>query len=169
MDADLRFGVLSEGFSKTFGDLTPATIDVHRGKLAHIADVANRRSFRDVETTVVDSGGVSRPVAVSGAPLIDADGTFKGYIGSGRDLTGRENFRSLFVNSPLPMWVYSVETLRFLEVNDALIAKYGYSRDEFLAMTLREMRPPEDMERLTQWLQLSPSDRLLVNEWRHRR
>ena len=169
MDAELRFSVLSDGFSKTFGEPTSAAIDVHRGKLAHIDELANRRPFRDVETTVIDSSGVSRPVAISGAPLIDADGTFKGYIGSGRDLTGRENFRSLFVNSPLPMWVYSVDTLRFLEVNDALVAKYGYSRDEFLSMTLREMRPPEDMERLTQWLQLSPSDRLLVNEWRHRR
>ena len=169
MDAELRFRVLSDGFSRTFGAPTPTAIDAHRGKLVHIDELASRRPFRDVETTVIDSSGVSRRVAVSGAPLIDADGTFKGYIGSGRDLTGRESFRALFINSPLPMWVYSVETLRFLEVNDALIAKYGYSRDEFLAMTLREMRPPEDMERLTQWLQLSPSDRLLVNEWRHRR
>ena len=172
MDADLRFSAVSDGFSKAFGALTPAAIDGHRVTLAHIDDLVHRRPFRDVETVVIDSRGVSRTVAVSGAPLIDADGTFKGYIGSGREIRpspGKDNFRLLFVNSPLPMWVYSVETLRFLEVNDALVAKYGYSRDEFLSMTLREMRPPEDMERLTQWLQLSASDRLRVNEWRHRR
>ena len=64
MDAELRFSVLSDGFSKTFGEPTSAAIDVHRGKLAHIDELANRRPFRDVETTVIDSSGVSRPVAI---------------------------------------------------------------------------------------------------------
>lgn len=46
------------------------------------------------------------------------------------------NFRFLFHNVPLPMAVYSLATLRFVEVNDVAVADYGYSRDEFLAMTL---------------------------------
>src|SRR6185436_18413255 len=46
-----------------------------------------------------------------------------------------ESFRYLFRNSPLPKWVYDTATLRFLEVNDAAITKYGYARDEFLHMT----------------------------------
>ena len=51
----------------------------------------------------------------------------------------------LFYCHPDPMWIYDRETLRFLDVNDAAIAKYGYSRDEFLAMTIKDIRPKEEV------------------------
>ncbi|HXM72266.1 MAG TPA: response regulator [Candidatus Dormibacteraeota bacterium] len=54
-------------------------------------------------------------------------------------------YRLLFRAHPEPMWVYNVETLRFLEVNDAAIRQYGYSRDEFMAMTVKDLIPPESM------------------------
>lgn len=57
-------------------------------------------------------------------------------------------FQDLFVRNPLPMWLFDPDSLRFLEVNTAAIAKYGYSRDEFLRMTIADIRPPEDVERL---------------------
>jgi light-regulated signal transduction histidine kinase (bacteriophytochrome) len=57
-----------------------------------------------------------------------------------------ERFRLLFAGSPAPMWVYDADTLRFLEVNDAAVRAYGYSREEFLAMTVRDVRPAEDLE-----------------------
>jgi two-component system, cell cycle sensor histidine kinase and response regulator CckA len=59
-----------------------------------------------------------------------------------------ERFRLLFRDSPLPMWVYDVETLQFLEVNDAAIAHYGYTRAEFLQMRILDIRPPDDVDRL---------------------
>ena len=52
-------------------------------------------------------------------------------------------YRELFEQNPNPMWVYDVETLGFLAVNDAAVAKYGYSRDEFLAMTIADIRAPD--------------------------
>ena len=54
----------------------------------------------------------------------------------------------LFEASPTPMWVYDADTLAFLAVNDAAIRHYGYSRDEFLAMTIKDIRPPEDIPRM---------------------
>jgi PAS domain S-box-containing protein len=57
-------------------------------------------------------------------------------------------YRMLFEANPQPMWVYDLETLAFLEVNDAALARYGYSRDEFLAMTIADIRPAEDLPRL---------------------
>ncbi|HMC38077.1 MAG TPA: EAL domain-containing protein, partial [Acidimicrobiales bacterium] len=54
------------------------------------------------------------------------------------------HFRALFAANPQAMWVYDRNTLRFLEVNDAAVQRYGYSRDEFLAMTLSDIRPAED-------------------------
>jgi PAS domain S-box-containing protein len=56
-------------------------------------------------------------------------------------------FRLLFAANPLPMWVYDVETTRFLEVNEAAIAHYGYSHAEFLAMRITEIRPDEEVAR----------------------
>ena len=80
-----------------------------------------------------------------------------------------ENFRYLFQNSPLPMWVYNTRSLKFLEVNQAAIERYGYSRDEFLAMDLREIRPPEDIPLLMRWLQRPWAEGLQAIDWRHRR
>src|SRR4051795_11017025 len=54
----------------------------------------------------------------------------------------------LFEASPTPMWVYDAETLAFLAVNDAAIRHYGYSRQQFLTMTIRDIRPPEDIPRM---------------------
>ena len=53
-------------------------------------------------------------------------------------------YRAMFASNPQPMWVYDVETLRFLDVNDAAVAHYGYSRDEFRAMTVMDIRPEEE-------------------------
>lgn len=58
------------------------------------------------------------------------------------------HYRLLFENNPNPMWVYDLETLAFLLVNDAAVEKYGYSRAEFLTKTLFDIRPLEDAERL---------------------
>ncbi|MDH3629146.1 MAG: PAS domain-containing sensor histidine kinase [Acidobacteriota bacterium] len=51
----------------------------------------------------------------------------------------QERYRTLFESSPHPMWVYADDTLRFIEVNDAAIDRYGYSRDEFLSMTIDQI------------------------------
>ena len=55
-----------------------------------------------------------------------------------------ERYRLLFASNPHPMWVYDLETLQFLDVNDAAVVHYGYGREEFLAMTIKDIRPPED-------------------------
>jgi PAS domain S-box-containing protein len=64
------------------------------------------------------------------------------------DLKQREaSFRLLFDGNPLPMYVFDVETLGFMAVNDAAISHYGYSREQFRTMTILDIRPPEDGER----------------------
>lgn len=60
----------------------------------------------------------------------------------------KESYRYLFESNPHPMWIYDTETLGFLAVNDAAVAKYGYAREEFLTKTIRDIRPPEDLPRL---------------------
>ena len=54
-----------------------------------------------------------------------------------------KQYRLLFQGNPNPMWVFNLETLMFLEVNDAAVQHYGYSREEFLAMAITDIRAPE--------------------------
>jgi len=52
-----------------------------------------------------------------------------------------KKYQRLFQSNPHPTWVYDIETLRFLLVNDAAVARYGFSREEFLAMTINDILP----------------------------
>jgi PAS domain S-box-containing protein len=61
-----------------------------------------------------------------------------------RDLRESQlKYHRLFQSNPHPTWVYDIETLRFLIVNDAAVARYGFSREEFLAMTINDILPEE--------------------------
>jgi PAS domain S-box-containing protein len=79
-----------------------------------------------------------------------------------------QRYRTLFEANPHPMWVYDLETLAFLTVNDAAVAHYGYSRDEFLATTIAQIRPAEDMEALLEAVR-NGDDVHSPASWRHRR
>ena len=61
------------------------------------------------------------------------------------DLPGHESYRLLFEHNPQPMWVYDLETLRFLTVNEAAVVRYGYTREQFERMRITDIRPPEDV------------------------
>jgi PAS domain S-box-containing protein len=80
-----------------------------------------------------------------------------------------ETHRLLFEKSPLPMWVVERETLQFLAVNDAAVRHYGYSRAEFLEMTLRDVRPIEEVPRLFADLASDPSEQAIPPTRRHRK
>lgn len=80
-----------------------------------------------------------------------------------------EDFRLLFAHNPMPMWVYELDTLRFLAVNDAAVAHYGYSRMEFLSMTLKEIRPAEDVPRMLESVRGRLPGVTRAGIWRHLR
>src|SRR6185437_5278564 len=65
---------------------------------------------------------------------------------------GEKQYRMIFEGSPTPMWVMDVETLQILEVNEAAVQHYGYSREEFLAMNGRSLRPSDETERYVKFI-----------------
>ena len=80
----------------------------------------------------------------------------------------RDQYRQLFELSPLPTWLFDRATLAFLAVNDAAVQHYGYSREEFLAMNIADIRPEADVQRLREDVQeLRPSHG--PEPWRHRK
>jgi two-component system cell cycle sensor histidine kinase/response regulator CckA len=74
----------------------------------------------------------------------------------------------LFHESASPKFIYDVESLRYLEVNAAAVAQYGFSRDEFLAMTVADLRPPEDEAALQATITAARTGARGVGRWRHR-
>ncbi len=84
-----------------------------------------------------------------------------------RDSEGR--YRLLFESNPLPMWVYDLETLAFLAVNEAAERRYGFSSEEFLRMTIKDIRPPEDVARLLSSLPARADGLSEGSTWRHRK
>ncbi len=78
-------------------------------------------------------------------------------------------YRPLFDANPLPMWVYDTGTFRFLAVNAAAVAKYGWTPDEFLAMTILDIRPPDEIGAVRASASAAAGGLHDTGPWRHRR
>lgn len=106
--------------------------------------------------------GTEIPVEGLASNMLDVPGV-NALVANFRDISERKKaeriikesedlYRNLFNNSPLPIWVCDASTLRFLEVNEAAIQHYGYSRKEFLKMTAFGIVPPhEHLELKLEW------------------
>ena len=111
------------------------------------------------------------------SPIKKLDETI-GFRGLARDITERkrfeealrdseERYRLLFESTPQPIWVFNEETLGFLAVNEAATRTYGYSRDEFLSMTINDLRPQEDIPTLIIKNAADPDELVISSPWRH--
>jgi PAS domain S-box-containing protein len=112
--------------------------------------------------------------------VYDNSGNIIGYQSSVQDITGRhlaeaalreneKKYRYLFEINPNVMWIYDLETLAFLEVNEAAVTNYGYTKEEFLKMTIRDIRPEEDIPILMD--DVAHTTKLLnkAGTWRHKK
>ena len=118
--------------------------------------VSTRKGLRNIKRdgTVIDVDETRIKTEIGGKPVV---------ISSPLDVTDRlrteyaletseERYRQIFEGNPLPLWVYDPETLKFLDVNGVACTRYGYTREEFLSMTIRDIKPPQDVAALEQRL-----------------
>ncbi len=77
------------------------------------------------------------------------------------------DYRNVFLENPNPMWIYQPESLKFLYVNNSAITNYGYSREEFLQMTIKDIRLPEDHEAVIDSAKKVMYGQYSSGTWRH--
>ena len=193
MDADGRIIEFNPAAEATFGHareevlgrqltdviIPPALREAHRKGLAHFLATGEGPILgKRIEMSALRADGSEFPaelaitsVAGPGAPI------FTGYL---RDVSERKQaeqalrdsekqYRVLFDRNPQPMWIYDLETLSFLAVNEAAIQHYGFSREEFLGMTIRDIRPAGDVPELLDSIAEEAAGLEASGVWSHRK
>ncbi|PYU57496.1 MAG: hypothetical protein DMG56_22330 [Acidobacteria bacterium] len=121
-----------------------------------------------------------RLLSINGRPLKRADGALQGGVVVFHDITERkraqealhqseQRYHLLFDSNPHPVWVYDLQTLVILDVNHSAVRNYGYSRAEFLSLTIKDIRPPEDVPALLQSAAKTSPDTEISGVWQHRK
>jgi len=157
-----RIRVVNRGAERLLG------YQPHELRDAHLRQILERDDNLTTGQLLNSMGVLEHPMVWRGADgarvdvlaassfLRDDEGLPIGVVYVASDFTERKRaeqalresehrYRTLFEHNPLPMWVYDRETLHFVAVNDAAIAHYGFSREEFLSMTIAGIRPPEEV------------------------
>jgi PAS domain S-box-containing protein len=176
-------------FNNTFTELTgykpeelfkaDADLDLYNDKLIarDILDALENGVSWNGEVELRTKSGDLVPVSMRANAIKDESGRIIGRIGIHTDITERrrmeeallnseEQYRLLFDTNPNPMWVYDLETLRFLAVNESAIRHYGYSREEYMSMTVLDIRPAGDQAAVLEAIN-NPDYHHESNSWRH--
>ncbi|WP_404783824.1 PAS domain S-box protein [Altericista sp. CCNU0014] len=168
---------------KKFSDLlTPESQQTFR---ANFPKFKVQGWIRDLEFQMLRKDGTVFPASLSATAVRDEAGKFLMSRSVLLDISDRKQleaerklaqeklqesavrYRLLFENNPNPMWVSDLDTLAFLEVNEAAIAHYGYSREEFLQLTIADIHPPEDvptLQTIRAGLELGQN---YIGSWKH--
>ncbi|MCU1297672.1 MAG: putative Sensor histidine kinase [Acidobacteriaceae bacterium] len=145
-----------------------------------LARIANGESVHHYETVRVTKDRQSLDVSLTVSPIRNSQTEVIAASAIGRDITGRKQaeaallkseaqYRLLFDSSPVPMWVFDRETLAFLGVNEAAIRHYGFSQQEFMAMTILEIRPEEDIAAILEHVSHLEPGLQPIEIWRHKK
>jgi diguanylate cyclase (GGDEF)-like protein/PAS domain S-box-containing protein len=154
---------------------------LHRLTVAQIPLVRafNGETIKEVKMVLRAKGQSPRIVSCNGNAFYDVSSNKLGAIIVMRDITANleqsralvQNeaiYREMFDANPVPMWVFDIKTLEFLAVNDAAVSLYGWTKDEFLTMTLMETRPLEEQQKLLQRIPSFENDKIKrFGEWLH--
>jgi len=143
-------------------------------------EALNKKDRYEYELRLKTGAGEYRWAIVNGIPYKDHEGDFAGYLGSFYDINERKKalenldrsekvYRELFENNPQPMWIYEVDSLKFKSVNDAAVNHYQYSKEEFLTMTLLDIRPESEFPKFLGYVREKEEVFQLSTGWKHKK
>ncbi len=137
-----------------------------------------KKSLKDQLMGILFPDMTVRWISVSFSPVFSDSGEIDFLVGLVQNVTeqirikkeleeSEKRYHQLFDVSPLPAWVYSISSLKFLNVNTTALKVYGYSEDEFLSMSIKDIRPTEDIQKLMSFLSGVGEQDSYTNETRH--
>lgn len=174
MDRDFKISTFNLAFQERVKKYTGQT--VHQGMSVEELDFTHeiKQNFKInfirvlkgevislIDNRTINEAGDKVYASVNLYPIYDSNHHITGVACYVRDITELKltqlkleefnlKYQALFEFSPQPMWVYDLETLKFLMVNKAAVDKYGYSKEEFQQMTIKDIRPSEEIPKLMQ-------------------
>ena len=179
--------------------LTGWSLEEARGKsMDMVFDIVNKETRQPVEnpvkkvfregkvvgladhTLLLSKDGKEFDIEDSAAPIVTGTGEDLGVVLVFRDATeqkraeealrqSQEQYHLLFESIPHPVWVYDLKTLAIVDVNHSAVQDYGYSREEFLSLTLKDIRPLEDIPALLENVASLLSSTESGGVWKHRK
>lgn len=140
--------------------------------------IKNKQAF-EIDIVNYTKSGKKIWTRIQCQPQFDATGKLTSFFSIQTDittmkeaeealLTSEERYRHLFNNNPQSIVLWDIDTLKILEVNDTAALQYGYKREEFLQLTVLDLRPPEDynkIDELVKKMKQNPTKRMGI--WRH--
>ncbi len=188
-DMSGRITSINEAGARFFGrpasELIGQPLSVFIGEDTAARDIAalqSLKSFEPVRFTHCLKNALGEQRHLEGIVTLERNekGEFVSVRGVVRDITERqraeaalqkqnEEYRILFDSNPCPMYLCDKRTLEFLAVNDAAVKHYGYSREEFLRMTVLDIRPDEEVPALLDYVKKNTGIQDAAGVWKHRK
>src|SRR6266849_1546622 len=166
-------------WSRQYGSFLPDGVTLFPSNELPLVRAMRGESVDPVELFIRNANvPEGRLLSITGGPLRGEDGALQGGVVVFHDITERKRaeealrqsegrYHLLFDSNPHPVWVYDLQTLAILDVNHSAVRNYGYSREEFLSLTIKDIRPPEDVPALLEDTKKAPPYSETASVWKH--
>ncbi|MBT9098303.1 PAS domain S-box protein [Methylovulum psychrotolerans] len=178
-------GYTGLGLAESYGDgwSIPFHPDERQQSIAAWHQAVHHNGIYSLESRLRRADGEYRWWLVRGVPVLDGSGAIYKWFGTCTDIhelkqaeesirASEAYYRLIFTANPVPMYILDYETLMFLDVNSAALLKYGYTREEFLVLSIKDIRPETEIERTLAAIEmtLNEFDRPInLGEWQHKK
>lgn len=155
-------------------------IDTDKKTVGSIRESLKKNEVVNVELINYRPDGTPYWIQLTVTPILNEKKEIVNYIAFEHDVTEKKIYeseireseklyKSLYEKNPAIMLIFDTETFQILEVNETAINTYGYSKEEFTSLTIKDIRPAEDWEKVEKIVKDVKDDFIIQGIWRHYR